>query len=88
MNWVSTELADLLKSESGRCLPDVLLCGGVLVSATLLTIYCLAGGTLPLVTAVCVLIIGSVLGIVINRYQPYAISSAINGSVPTYAIEY
>ena len=61
---------------------DSLLCGGLLLSGTLLAIYCLVGGTVRLITTVCVLILGLVLGIAIRRYLPYKISSCINGTIP------
>jgi len=40
-----------------------MLLSGLLLSGTLVAIYCLAGGIPTLITIVCVLIMGSVLGI-------------------------
>jgi hypothetical protein len=74
-------LGDYIDAQNGERLPEGLLCSGLLVSGTLLTISCIAGGPLTLVTIACVLILGSGLGVALKRYRRYTISSCINGVV-------
>jgi hypothetical protein len=74
-------LGDYVDNQNREWLPEGLLWSGLLLSGTLLTIYCLAGGALTLVTIACVLILGAGLGIALKQYRPYTILSCISGVV-------
>ena len=72
-------LGDYIDTQNRERLPEGLLCSGLLLSGTLLAIFCLAGGVFTLVTGACVLILGSALGFVLKRYGAYTILSCISG---------
>jgi hypothetical protein len=85
MNLVSINsrkfLGDYVDTQNAEKFAEGLLCSGLLLSGTLMTIYCLAGGMFTLVTIVCVLILGFGLGIAWKRYGHYTILSCITGVV-------
>lgn len=74
-------LGEYIDAQNTERFPEGLLYSGLLLSGTLLTIYCLAGGMFTLVTITCVLILGSGLGVTLKRYAPYTILSCISGVV-------
>jgi hypothetical protein len=73
MNPTSNNTRDYLgeysDAQTQQRLPDIALWGGLLVSITLLTIYCLIGGLLAGVIALCVLILGLTIGVILNGYK-------------------
>jgi len=71
-------LSNYILAQKKEKFPDGLLSTGVLLSGTLLAIYCLVAGMLVFVTLVCVLIVGAGLG-VLKHYGPYTILSTITG---------
>jgi hypothetical protein len=74
-------LGGYVNAQNTERFPEGLLYSGLLLSGTLLTIYCLAGGMFTLVTIACVLILGSGLGVALKRYGSYTILSCITGVV-------
>jgi len=74
-------LGDYVDAQNAEKFSEALLCSGLLLSGALMAIYCLAGGMFTLVTIVCVLILGSSLGIAWKRYGHYTILSCITGVV-------
>jgi hypothetical protein len=74
-------LGDYVDAQNTQRFPEGLLYSGLLLSGTLLTIYCLAGGMFVFVTIACVLILGSGLGIALKRYDPYTLLSCFSGVV-------
>jgi len=83
MNLVSINrrkfLGQYCEAQNTEKFPEGLLWSGLLLSGILLTIYCLAGGMLTFITFVCVLILGSGLGVALSRYVPYSILSCASG---------
>jgi O-antigen ligase len=85
MNIVSINarkfLGEYIDAQNREWQPEELLFGGLLLFAMLLTIFCLIGGMITLVTVVTVLILGSGVGIVLTRYRRFTILSCISGIV-------
>jgi hypothetical protein len=67
--------------QNRRKLPDLFLWSGILLFVVLLTIFCLTGGVLPLITIVCVLVLGSALGVILKQYFPYRVLSCLSGFI-------
>ncbi len=86
-------LKGYLDPQNQARFPDGLLYSGLLLSGTLLAIYCLAGGTVALITIVCVLILGSGLGIfkyfgdynVLSRISSLSVANWNMQPIPTVA---
>jgi hypothetical protein len=78
MNTISINsrrfLGNYLDAQKRERFPEGLLYSGLLLSGTLLVIYCLAGGISTLITLVCVLILGSGLGI-LKYFGDYTVLS-------------
>lgn len=70
-----------IDTQNREWAPERLLCSGLVLFAMLLTIFCLIGGMITFVTVVCVLVLGSGVGIVLTRYRRYTIISCISGIV-------
>lgn len=69
-------LGEYIDANNRARFPEGLLFTGLLLSATMLTLFCVVGGISTLFGIVCVIILGSALGLLLALSGDYTVRSA------------